>query len=129
MFHFLPLQLQFYTLTQTCTLPEDLMPLNMARQTMTQARTRQPVMIRLNSPTSLMESVISRALRNQKYDVGELAAHSGTTHKDTHTIRSYIHDLQFSDSTAQKTQTHLPVVFPSLGQFSHGKGLWNDLKR
>lgn len=91
------------THTHTHTLPEDLMPLNIARQTMAQARARQPVMIRLNSPVSSIESVISRALRNQKYDVGELAAHSGTTHKHkyTHTVRSYTHEIPFSDSTGQ----------------------------
>ncbi len=69
----------FMTQTQTpSTLPVDLMPLYMARQTMTQAASRHPVMMGLNSPVSSMESVISRALRYQKYAVGELAAHSFT---------------------------------------------------
>ena len=52
------------------------MPLIMAKATMAQAAIRQPVMTGLNSPDSSMESVMSRALRNQKYVVGELPAHS-----------------------------------------------------
>ena len=54
------------------------MPLNMPKHTMVQAPSRQQVRTGLNWPVSLMESVVSRAFRNQKYVVGELAAHSGT---------------------------------------------------
>lgn len=54
------------------------MPLNIPRHTRVQAASRQPTMYGLKEPVSSMESVISRALRYQKYDVGELFLHSGT---------------------------------------------------
>lgn len=60
------------------TLAEDLMPLIIARHTIAQAASKQPVMIQLNSPDWSIESEMSRAFRNQKYEVGELAAHSLT---------------------------------------------------
>lgn len=64
------------------TLAEDLMPLIIARQTIAQAARRQPVMMPLNSPDWSMESEMSRALLNQKYEVGELAVHSFTRQQD-----------------------------------------------
>lgn len=54
------------------------MPLIIARETMAQAASRQPVMTGLNSPDSSMELVMLRAFRNQKYEVGEELAHSLT---------------------------------------------------
>ncbi|TNN24916.1 hypothetical protein EYF80_064957 [Liparis tanakae] len=50
----------------------------MPRHTTVQAASRQQVMYGLKEPTSSMEPVMSRALRYQKYDVGELFAHSFT---------------------------------------------------
>lgn len=64
--------------THLSTLPDDLMPLIIARQTAVQAASRQMVMREFNWPISLMVSVMSRALRNQKYVVGELLVHSFT---------------------------------------------------
>lgn len=54
------------------------MPFIIAKETIAQAANKQPVMMRLNSPDSLMELVMFRAFRNQKYDVGEELAHSFT---------------------------------------------------
>lgn len=45
---------------------------------MVQAASRQQTMYGLKDPISSIESVISKALRYQKYDVGELFAHSFT---------------------------------------------------
>lgn len=45
---------------------------------MAQAANKQPVMTGLNSPDSSMEFVMLRALRNQKYEVGDELAHSFT---------------------------------------------------
>lgn len=60
------------------TLADDLIPLIIARDTIVHAASKQPVMMALNSPDSWREFVMLRALRNQKYDVGELFAHSFT---------------------------------------------------
>ena len=60
------------------TFAEDLMPLIIASDTIAQPANKQPVMMGLNSPDSSMEFVMSRAFRNQKYDVGELLEHSFT---------------------------------------------------
>lgn len=54
------------------------MPFIIAKATIAQAANKQPVMMGLNSPDSSMEFVMLRAFRNQKYDVGELPAHSFT---------------------------------------------------
>ena len=54
------------------------MPLIIARDTIAQAANKQPVMMGLNSPDSSMQFVMSRAFRNQKYEVGEELAHSFT---------------------------------------------------
>lgn len=67
--------------TTAVTLTEVLIPLNIPRHTMVQAAKRQHTMYGLKEPVSSMESVISKALRYQKYDVGELSSHSFT--KDT----------------------------------------------
>lgn len=63
------------------TLAEDLMPLIIAKATIAHAASKHPVMMGLNSPDSSMESVMFRAVRNQKYDVGEERAHSFTVDK------------------------------------------------
>lgn len=68
------------------TLAEDLMPFIMAKATIAQAANKQPVMMGLNSPDSSMEFVMLRALRNQKYDVGELLAHSFTVDRRQTTL-------------------------------------------
>lgn len=49
---------------------------------MVQAARRLHTMYGLNEPVSLIESVISKALRYQKYDVGELVSHSLTVIKE-----------------------------------------------
>lgn len=54
------------------------MPFIIAKETIAQEANKQPVMMELNPPDSSMEFVMLRALRNQKYDVGELPAHSFT---------------------------------------------------
>lgn len=69
------------------TFAEDLMPLIIANETIAQAASKQPVMIGLNSPESSIEFVILRAFRNQKYDVGELLAHSFTVQTRTLMLR------------------------------------------
>lgn len=79
-----------------CTLAEDLMPLIIARHTIAQAARRQPDMMPLNSPDWSMESEMSRAFLNQKYEVGELAVHSFTkiARRDLLEQSRIIHNMQ-----------------------------------
>lgn len=54
------------------------MPLIIAKETIAQAASKQPVMMGLNSPDSSIEFVMLSAFRNQKYDVGDELEHSFT---------------------------------------------------
>lgn len=62
------------------------MPLIIAKDTIAQAANKQPVMMGLNSPDSVIELVMLRAFRNQKYDVGEEPAHSFTADREQTTL-------------------------------------------
>lgn len=62
------------------------MPFIIAKETIAQAANKHPVMMGLNSPDSSMEFVMLRAFRNQKYDVGELPAHSFTVDWEKKTL-------------------------------------------
>lgn len=89
----------------------------------------------LKEPVSSIESVISKALRYQKYDVGELFSHSGTgvNKKERHChffvlLYCIIFFIYYIGNLKHFT-AYIPVIFASFGHFVHGKGYWNEFPR
>lgn len=126
------------TTDHTVTLTEDLIPLNIPKHTMVQAASRQQTMYVLKEPVSSIESVMSKALRYQKYDVGELFSHSGTGVKKTkkpQTLSLFCFTFYLDlggchlSVNLKHFTAYIPVIFPCFGHFSHGKGDWNEFPR
>lgn len=103
------------------------MPLIIAKETIAQAASKQPVTMGLNSPDSSIEFVMLSAFRNQKYDVGDELEHSFTIDcKQTDNLRLVSAELVIS-FLSSVISVPVSLVVTSTGHCSHGRGYWKEL--